>query len=275
MRRRSGYDEFSDPIRLVPRTAPASPENGAIWYDSAAAKLKAREAGSTVDVISDGGGLADPGSNGIVKRTALNTTASAVAGTDYYAPGGAIAPSDFPVLYSALGAGLFWPLGTPVNSGATTFSTTATRFWKFIVTGKQTFNRVGMFIAGNAASAASGLNVGIYGADGTLLQRTTTITGLNAAANTAVTLTFATPLTLVPGPYFLAVVTDDASLAFGCSEGSTALRMVSNAGLGASTYNIFHGANGTGSGGTLQVPASITGTRNSADAAALHLALMP
>ena len=32
-----------------------------------------------------GGGLADPGSNGLVKRTALNTTTAAVAGTDYQA----------------------------------------------------------------------------------------------------------------------------------------------------------------------------------------------
>jgi hypothetical protein len=43
-----------------------------------------------------GSGLADPGSNGLVKRTALNTTATAAAGTDYYAPGGAIASSDLP-----------------------------------------------------------------------------------------------------------------------------------------------------------------------------------
>ncbi len=34
-----------------------------------------------------GGGLADPGGNGLVKRTALNTTTPAAAGTDYSAPG--------------------------------------------------------------------------------------------------------------------------------------------------------------------------------------------
>src|SRR5208283_4978949 len=33
-----------------------------------------------------GTGLADPGSNGIIKRTALNVTAPAVSGTDYVAP---------------------------------------------------------------------------------------------------------------------------------------------------------------------------------------------
>jgi hypothetical protein len=41
-------------------------------------------------------GLGDPGANGIVKRTALNTAVPAVAGTDYYAPGGAVAIGDVP-----------------------------------------------------------------------------------------------------------------------------------------------------------------------------------
>jgi hypothetical protein len=35
---------------------------------------------------SGGGGLADPGSNGMLKRTALNTTAAAVAGVDFQQP---------------------------------------------------------------------------------------------------------------------------------------------------------------------------------------------
>jgi hypothetical protein len=37
---------------------------------------------------SGGGGMADPGSNGLVKRTALNTTAVATDGTDYVSPSG-------------------------------------------------------------------------------------------------------------------------------------------------------------------------------------------
>lgn len=43
-----------------------------------------------------GGGLMDPGSNGVLKRTALNTTTAAVAGTDFYAPGSTVASSDLP-----------------------------------------------------------------------------------------------------------------------------------------------------------------------------------
>ena len=42
-------------------------------------------AGNTINVASTGG-LADPGSNGLLKRTAVNTTALAVAGTDYQTP---------------------------------------------------------------------------------------------------------------------------------------------------------------------------------------------
>src|SRR5207248_7003846 len=41
-----------------------------------------------------GGALADPGSNGLVKRTGTNVTAVATAGSDYYAPGIKIANSD-------------------------------------------------------------------------------------------------------------------------------------------------------------------------------------
>ncbi len=47
-------------------------------------------------IASSGAGLGDPGANGIVKRTALNTTAAATAGSDYYAPGTVIASADLP-----------------------------------------------------------------------------------------------------------------------------------------------------------------------------------
>lgn len=51
-----------------------------------------RRLGSTIDGITcsggGGGGLLDPGANGIIKRTALNTTVPAVAGTDYLTPTG-------------------------------------------------------------------------------------------------------------------------------------------------------------------------------------------
>lgn len=53
-------------------------------------------------VSGGGGGLADPGSNAIIKRTALNTTAAAVAGTDYVAPAGSGA-SLTGILFSQLG----------------------------------------------------------------------------------------------------------------------------------------------------------------------------
>ncbi len=85
---------------------------------------------------ASGSGLADPGSNGILKRTALNTTTAAVAGTDFYAPGSAIASSDLPfpgasdkggVLTSACGSGFAvdsyqadgTPHCVPITGGAT------------------------------------------------------------------------------------------------------------------------------------------------------------
>jgi hypothetical protein len=48
-----------------------------------------------------GSGLADPGANGLVKRTASNTTTAAIAGTDYYAPGATIASTDLPATIAA------------------------------------------------------------------------------------------------------------------------------------------------------------------------------
>jgi hypothetical protein len=63
---------------------------GTTYYDLTAGALKTCTAYSsgacTTWSSSSGGGLQDPGSNGIVKRTALNTTTIAVAGTDYAAP---------------------------------------------------------------------------------------------------------------------------------------------------------------------------------------------
>ncbi len=50
--------------------------------------------GSTYERVTSG--LGDPGSTGILLRTSANTTAIAVPGTDYYAPGTQVAASDLP-----------------------------------------------------------------------------------------------------------------------------------------------------------------------------------
>jgi len=80
-------------FQLIQGTCPAAPDTG---YDAAlcyeAGVLKKVTATAKTDIE----GLIDPGANGIVKRTAANTTAAASAGTDYYAPGGAIASTDLP-----------------------------------------------------------------------------------------------------------------------------------------------------------------------------------
>jgi hypothetical protein len=46
--------------------------------------------------IGTGGGLQDPGSNGLVKRTAANADAIAATSVDYYAPGTLISDVDLP-----------------------------------------------------------------------------------------------------------------------------------------------------------------------------------
>lgn len=63
---------------------------------------------------SGGTGLGDPGSNGILKRTAIYTTAPAVPGTDFYAPGSVIASSDLPFPGASAKGGI---LTSACNSG--------------------------------------------------------------------------------------------------------------------------------------------------------------
>jgi hypothetical protein len=70
----NALNRFNAGVQFAPQSAPAAPENGHIWYDSAAGRFRARENGQTVDLrsTSSGAGLEDPASNGIVVRDALN-----------------------------------------------------------------------------------------------------------------------------------------------------------------------------------------------------------
>ncbi len=90
-----GLWTFSQGVQIPLQTPPATPAPGRVVIDSADNGLK-WYAGGAWRSSSGSPGLADPGSDGIVKRSALNTTATAVPGTDYYAPGTAIASADLP-----------------------------------------------------------------------------------------------------------------------------------------------------------------------------------
>ena len=79
-------------------TTPASPASGKFTYfcDSADSnKFKRVDSSGTVTTVEGSTVyLGDPGSNGVIKRTALNTTAVAVPGVDIYAPGTSVADAD-------------------------------------------------------------------------------------------------------------------------------------------------------------------------------------
>ncbi len=77
------------------KTVGVYPQVSSIEKTSGSASLRSYSPTDIVDMITGrvvsgvaGSGLADPGSNGIIKRTALNVTSVATAGTDYYNPGG-------------------------------------------------------------------------------------------------------------------------------------------------------------------------------------------
>lgn len=66
-----------------------------------------------------GGGVADPGTNGITKRTSLNVLAPAVAGTDFVIPAGNVATATaLGATPTLCGAGNY-PLGVLANGNAT------------------------------------------------------------------------------------------------------------------------------------------------------------
>lgn len=98
---------------IAPSADPGS-GNYMLFVDSADGFLKAYTHAGTV--VGLGSGLADPGSNGIVKRTALNTTAIASAGSDYSAP---IASGSLALATTSINAGACQTV-TPgsVNSAA-------------------------------------------------------------------------------------------------------------------------------------------------------------
>src|ERR1017187_571938 len=77
-------------MRFTPAALPSVPSAGSFVYDTADANLKFYNGAHWSIVGGVTSALGDPGSNGLVKRTALNATAVATPGTDYYVPGAAI-----------------------------------------------------------------------------------------------------------------------------------------------------------------------------------------
>jgi hypothetical protein len=76
------HDATNSALRLVPASgSPSSLSNGDIWYDNTAGKFKARQAGSTVDVV---GTTNSAGNNVIAKSDGTNLVASQITdnGTD-------------------------------------------------------------------------------------------------------------------------------------------------------------------------------------------------
>jgi hypothetical protein len=81
-------DANATSIQGVP-VAPTAPTDGQLLVFSGAAGTYVPSNSAAAS-----GGLGDPGANGLVKRTAANTTVAGTAGTDFYAPGHPISLSD-------------------------------------------------------------------------------------------------------------------------------------------------------------------------------------
>jgi len=148
-----------------------------INYDSTNNKLYINEAGTWVDVTGGGGGgLGDPGANGIVARTALNTTTARTitAGSSNglsITDGNGVSGNptvDFATTNTAgLGFSLPGNGGLPFvtdSSNALAGSANEVRVALFYAPGRITVDRVGL--NGVVDSASQNAGVGIYSADG-------------------------------------------------------------------------------------------------------------
>ena len=78
-------------MRFTPAALPSVPSAGSFVYDTADAKLKFYNGAGWSIVGGVASAIPDPGANGLIKRTALNTSAIATPGTDYYVPGATLA----------------------------------------------------------------------------------------------------------------------------------------------------------------------------------------
>lgn len=75
----TGINTFDQGVQLTPQTAPGSPANGRIWYDTTASRFRVRENGVTAD-------LRNPTMGMFLSAPAAGVTASS---TQFFAPSGA------------------------------------------------------------------------------------------------------------------------------------------------------------------------------------------
>ena len=231
-----------------------------IWYDGT--YIRVVEAG----LGGSGGGLGDPGSNGIVKRTALNTTQPAVPGTDYAAP------------VSAISTPAFWLHGGGLESGgASTAVTSANRVYyeEFLVFYPGvTITKLVSYTYTNASDVGY-MAWGIYDASCNLISNGNSDTVAGTGSTQARAWTFPASLTLTPGRYFFGYSSENVLTQFYASSGGLGYQpSLANLGESGTGLHYFYGSNAsTTNGGTTTMP-SACGTRTATNSNARLTAVM-
>lgn len=221
------------------------------------------DTGATGATGPAGGGMLDSGGDGIVKRTAVNTTTPAVAGTDYYAPGGAIAGSDFPAVSAGSATpGYSWaPFGI-VSSCSNLAMVNNLIARVLFVPAKFSVHQIRSYVA-VVNPAGGGNRWGVYSSAGSLLAESSVDTTTSGV--TVKTYTFSPALTLTPGFYWLVWGADNTTVAI-CTQAAAGDTPLYSSGLtgtisGKTIQNGFTSlcSPSCGTGGSFSLPSSFAG----------------
>ncbi len=166
----------------------------------------------------------------------------------------ALTPADEPNLITTSGDGYFFPF-PPITPGGCNYitapSATGLRVWQFVLPFKATLATLRWFSGTSLPSSSNALAWGLYDSAKNRIAQTqvfqTTGVSLGAA-------TFASPLTLAPGVYYLAFGADNTTVSV-CTTTLSAATTVSMLNIAKPRFGTAVGASGAGS--SFALPASL------------------
>lgn len=163
-----------------------------------------------------------PATTSLLKGDGAGNAIAGVPGSDYMTPSTVVLGSQMPNLFPTAGTGQFWPFGWPYNTVYASLANSlvgcmaACNFyaWEFAqpIYGRMTVRNI-VFRQGTTADSGKVIAAAIYDSTQTLLGACTTAQSLSTT-NTTITCPLTASLTLTPGTYILAMVSNSNSATF-------------------------------------------------------------